>query len=64
MLAHGGPSLRVGRRETSTFWISREFARQLVGSLNNYLFYAPSLGEFTQTRSKPRVKQFGLRFAF
>ena len=35
-----------------------------VGSLNNYLFYAPRLGEFTQTMTKPRVMQFGLRFAF
>ena len=35
-----------------------------VGSLSQYLLYQPSLGDFTQTLSKPRVMQFGLRYSF
>lgn len=35
-----------------------------AGSLSQYLFYASSLREYTQTLSKPRVMQFGLRFSF
>ena len=35
-----------------------------VGSLSNYLLYQPSLGDFTQTLTKPRVMQFGLRYSF
>ncbi|WP_263357945.1 TonB-dependent receptor [Acidicapsa ligni] len=38
--------------------------RMDVGSLSNYLFYAPSLGYYSQTLSKPRVMQFGLHYAF
>ena len=34
------------------------------GSLSNYLYYAQSLGYFSQTLSKPRVMQFGLHYAF
>lgn len=35
-----------------------------VGSLCNYLYYAPSLGYYAQTLTKPRVMQFGLHCAF
>ncbi len=35
-----------------------------TGTINNYLFYASTLGEFTQTLTKPRVMQFGLRYSF
>jgi hypothetical protein len=35
-----------------------------VGTLSNYLFYQPSLGKFSQTLTKPRVMQFGLRYSF
>jgi carboxypeptidase family protein len=35
-----------------------------VGSLSNILANQPSLGKFTQTLTKPRVMQFGLRFSF
>jgi hypothetical protein len=35
-----------------------------VGTISNYLFYSATLGEFTQTLSKPRVMQFGLRYTF
>ena len=35
-----------------------------VGSLSQYLLYQPSLGDFTQTLTKPRVMQFGLRYSF
>ncbi len=35
-----------------------------VGTINNYLFYSSTLGEFTQTLTKPRVMQFGLRYSF
>jgi hypothetical protein len=35
-----------------------------VGTLSNYLLYQPSLGDFTQTLTKPRVMQFGLRYNF
>ena len=30
-----------------------------TGTINNYLFYASTLGEFTQMLTKPRVMQFG-----
>jgi hypothetical protein len=35
-----------------------------VGSLSQYLLYQPSLGDFTQTLTHPRVMQFGLRYSF
>jgi hypothetical protein len=35
-----------------------------VGTMSNYLFYSSTLGEFSQTLSKPRVMQFGLRYSF
>lgn len=35
-----------------------------VGTLNQYLLYGTTLGNFTQTLSKPRVMQFGLRYSF
>ena len=35
-----------------------------VGSLNQYLLYSDSLGNFTQTLTKPRVMQFSLRYIF
>jgi Carboxypeptidase regulatory-like domain len=35
-----------------------------VGSLNQYLLYQPSLGDFTQTLTHPRVMQCGLRYSF
>ena len=35
-----------------------------VGTISNYLFYSSTLGEFTQTLTKPRVMQFGLRYSF
>jgi len=35
-----------------------------VGTISNYLFYSSTLGEFTQTITKPRVMQFGLRYSF
>jgi len=35
-----------------------------VGSLNQYLLYQPTLGDFTQTLTKPRVMQFSLRYSF
>jgi hypothetical protein len=57
---HEGKTLRFS---WETFNITNS-VRFDVGSLNNYLFYAPSLGEFTQTLTKPRVMQFGLRFGF
>lgn len=35
-----------------------------VGTLNQYLLYGTTLGNFTQTLTKPRVMQFGLRYSF
>ena len=35
-----------------------------VGTHSNYLFYSATLREFTQTLTKPRVMQFGLRYSF
>ena len=35
-----------------------------VGTVGNYLFYSATLGEFTQTLTKTRVMQFGLRYSF
>lgn len=35
-----------------------------VGTIGNYLSSPAALGEFTQTLSKPRVMQFGLRYSF
>ncbi len=35
-----------------------------VGSVSQYLLYQPSLGDFTQTLTHPRVMQFGLRYSF
>jgi len=34
------------------------------GSLSQYLLYQPSLGDYTQTLTHPRVMQFGLRYSF
>jgi hypothetical protein len=34
------------------------------GTLNQYLLYGTTLGNFTQTLSHPRVMQFGLRYSF
>ncbi len=34
------------------------------GSLSQYLLYQPSLGDFTQTLTHPRIMQFGLRYSF
>ncbi|HXZ31984.1 MAG TPA: hypothetical protein VEH30_06860 [Terriglobales bacterium] len=34
------------------------------GTLNQYLLYGTTLGNFTQTLTKPRVMQFGLRYSF
>ena len=38
--------------------------RMDVGSLSNYLYYAPSLGYYSQTLTRPRVMQFGLHYGF
>lgn len=35
-----------------------------VGSLSQYLLYQPTLGDYTQTLTKPRVMQFGMRYSF
>ena len=35
-----------------------------VGTLNQYLLYGATLGNFSQTLTKPRVMQFGLRYSF
>jgi hypothetical protein len=35
-----------------------------VGTLNQYLLYGTTLGDFTETLSKPRVMQFGVRLQF
>ncbi|HUJ71490.1 MAG TPA: TonB-dependent receptor, partial [Verrucomicrobiae bacterium] len=35
-----------------------------VATLNQYLLYGTTLGDFTQTLTKPRVMQFGLRYSF
>jgi hypothetical protein len=35
-----------------------------VGTLNQYLLYGTTLGDFSQTLTKPRVMQFGLRYSF
>jgi hypothetical protein len=34
------------------------------GTVSNYLYYAQSLGYFSQTLTKPRVMQFALHYAF
>jgi hypothetical protein len=34
------------------------------GTLNQYLLYGATLGDFTATLTKPRVMQFGLRYSF
>ncbi len=34
------------------------------GTLNQYLLYGTTLGNFTQTLTHPRVMQFGLRYSF
>jgi hypothetical protein len=35
-----------------------------VGTLNQYLLYGTTLGDFTETLTKPRVMQFGVRYSF
>jgi hypothetical protein len=35
-----------------------------VGTINQYLLYGTTLGDFTQTLTKPRVMQFSLRYSF
>ena len=35
-----------------------------VGTINQYLLYGTTLGNFSETLSKPRVMQFGLRYSF
>jgi len=35
-----------------------------VGTINQYLLYGTTLGNFSQTLIKPRVMQFGLRYSF
>lgn len=35
-----------------------------VGTMKQQLLYSSNLGDFTQTITKPRVMQFGLRYAF
>jgi hypothetical protein len=35
-----------------------------VGTLNQFLLYGTTLGDFTATLTKPRVMQFGLRYSF
>ena len=35
-----------------------------VGTLNQYLLYGATLGNFSATLTKPRVMQFGLRYSF
>jgi hypothetical protein len=35
-----------------------------VGTINQYLLYGTTLGNFSQTLTKPRVMQFGLRYSF
>ena len=35
-----------------------------VGTINQYLLYGTTLGNFSQTLTKPRVMQFGLRYRF
>ena len=34
------------------------------GTLNQFLLYGSTLGDFTQTLTKPRVMQFGMRYSF
>jgi hypothetical protein len=46
-----------------TFNVSNS-VRMDDGSLSNYLYYAQSLGYFSQTLTKSRVMQFGLHYAF
>jgi hypothetical protein len=38
--------------------------RFAVGTLNQYLLYGTTLGDFTQALTKPRVMQFALRYRF
>jgi len=35
-----------------------------VGTINQYLLYGTTLGNFSETLTKPRVMQFGLRYSF
>jgi hypothetical protein len=35
-----------------------------VGTLNQYLLYGTTLGDFTETLTKPPVMQFGVRYGF
>jgi len=34
------------------------------GTINQFLLYQQSLGNFSQTLTKPRVMQFSLRYSF
>jgi len=34
------------------------------GTINQYLLYPQSLGNFSQTLTKPRVMQFSLRYSY
>jgi hypothetical protein len=57
----------VGEQELRFSWDTfnvTNSVRMDDGSLSNYLYYAQSLGYFSQTLSKPRVMQFGLHYAF
>jgi len=35
-----------------------------VGTINQFLLYGTTLGDFSETLTKPRVMQFGLRYSF
>jgi hypothetical protein len=63
-----GKTFRISERQALRFqWDTynvTNFVRFDVGTISNYLFYAATLGEFTQTLTKPRVMQLGLRYSF
>jgi hypothetical protein len=63
-----GKTFNITERQTLRFqWDTYNVTNAVrfdVGTISNYLFYSSTLGEFTQTLTKPRVMQFGLRYSF
>ena len=63
-----GKTLNITERQSLRFqWDTYNVTNAVrfdVGTISNYLFYSSTLGEYSQTLTKPRVMQFGLRYSF
>jgi hypothetical protein len=62
--AQGAESYSEGFRFSRDVFQCNERVRFDAGTLNEYLLYGTTLGDFTQTLAKPRVMQFGLCYSF